>query len=82
MGVVRDIKRDAEWQEYIVRWIDDDTGYDEGKSAFVGNDPKDAVDQLLHELGQYPETRLTKAQYTRNLIKRYYPEFFDVWQER
>lgn len=71
------ISHDRNWQEYRVYWIENGK-YDEPKTVFISdsdeNAAEEAVNTLLDILKRHPETQLTDAKYTLNLIAKYRPD--------
>ena len=59
--------------EYRVYWIENGR-FDEGKSSYH-DDQEDAVGTLIAVLDRHPETQLTDARYTLDLIAKYRPDF-------
>ncbi len=58
---------------YRVYWVENGH-YNEDKSSYH-DDPEDAVGTLLSVLDRHPETQLTEARYTLDLVAKYRPDF-------
>ncbi len=78
--VVVGITRQPEWNQYKVFWKDGNK--DDEAKAYYTDDPEDAVNTLIAVLSGHPETTMTEARTTINLVNKYKPEYLSSNERR